>query len=79
MENEAAGLTALVVIALASFLAGVHSDWRLMVLGVVLGITVVGFAILETIFIWLVVAAIAALAIAGIVFYLRRSRAPAPS
>lgn len=54
MQNEAAGLAALTVIALAAFLAGVHSDWRLMVVGVVLGVTVVGFAVLERI-IWLVV------------------------
>src|SRR5215831_9668965 len=38
LANEAAGDAALILIALAAFLSGVHSDWRLMVLGVVLGI-----------------------------------------
>jgi hypothetical protein len=71
MENEAAGLSALVVIALASFLAGVHSDWRLMVLGVVLGITVVGFAILEQI-IWVVVIPALLVILIAIGIYIRR-------
>jgi hypothetical protein len=53
MANEAAGLAALIVIALASFLAGVHGDWRLLVVGAVLGIIVVGFAVLERV-LWIV-------------------------
>lgn len=70
MENEAAGLSALIVIALAAFLAGVHSDWRLMVLGVVLGVTVVGFAILERI-IWFVVLPALLIIIIATALYMR--------
>ena len=70
MENEAAGLAALIVIALAAFLAGVHSDWRLMVLGLVLGLTVVGFAILEQI-IWVVVIPALLIIIIAIGIYIR--------
>jgi hypothetical protein len=70
MENEAAGLAALIVIALAAFLAGVHSDWRLMVLGLVLGVTVVGFAILEQI-IWVVVIPALLIIIIAIGIYIR--------
>ena len=73
MENEAAGLAALIIIALASFLAGVHSDWRLMVLGAVLGITVVGFAILEQI-IWVVVLPLMLIIVVAAVLYVRRAR-----
>ena len=53
MENEAAGLSALIVMSLASFLAGVHGDWRMMIVGVVLGLMVVVFAVLEQI-IWVI-------------------------
>jgi hypothetical protein len=70
MENEAAGLAALIVIALASFLAGVHSDWRLMLLGAVLGVTVVGFAVLEQI-IWVVVIPALLILIVAVALYIR--------
>jgi hypothetical protein len=71
MQNEAAGLTALIVIALSSFLAGVHSDWRLMVLGAVLGVTVVSFAVLEQL-IWIVVLPVLLILIVAVVLYMRR-------
>jgi len=70
MENEAAGLAALIVLALASFLAGVHSDWRLSLVGVVLAVTVVGFAILEQI-IWVVVIPVMGLAVVALLIYMR--------
>jgi hypothetical protein len=70
MENEAAGLAALIVIALAAFLAGVHSDWRLMLLGAVLGVTVVGFAVLEQI-IWVVVIPALIILIVAVALYIR--------
>jgi hypothetical protein len=70
MENEAAGLAALIVMALASFLAGVHSDWRLMVLGGVLGLTVVGFAVLQQI-IWLVVIPALVILVVALAIYMR--------
>ena len=47
MTSEAAGSAVLVVLALAAFLAGVYTDWRLSVLGVVLGVAVIGFAYVE--------------------------------
>lgn len=71
MANEAAGLAALIVLALASFLAGVHADWRLSLVGIVLGITVVGFAILEQI-IWVLVIPLLILAVIGLLIYMRR-------
>jgi hypothetical protein len=77
MTNEAAGLAALLTIALASFLAGVHSDWRLMVIGGVLGVTVVGFAILERI-IWFVVLPLMGIIIVAALVYVRRMRRRAP-
>ena len=73
MENEAAGLAALIVIALSAFLAGVHTDWRLMVLGAVLSITVAGFAILEQM-IWIVVLPAMLVMVVVVVLYIRNAR-----
>ena len=73
MENEAAGLAALIVIALSSFLAGVHTDWRLMVLGAVLAVTAAGFAILEQI-IWIVALPALLIMAVAVVLYIRGSR-----
>ena len=73
LANEAAGDAALILIALASFLSGVHSDWRLMVLGVVLGITVVGIAVVEQI-IWVLVLPLMAIIVLVLLWYVRRAR-----
>lgn len=70
MTNESAGSAVLVVLALAAFLAGVYSDWRLSVLGLVLGATVIGFAYVERVA--LVAVPILALALIGLVLYIRR-------
>jgi hypothetical protein len=69
MQNEAAGSAVLVVLALATFLAGVYTDWRLSVLGVVLGGTVVGFAYVERVA--LVIVPILLVAIVALVVYMR--------
>jgi hypothetical protein len=74
MTNEAAGSATLVVLALAAFLAGVHGDWRLSVLGIVLGATAVGFALLEQ-FAWIVALPALALLVIGLVVYMRRGAA----
>lgn len=54
MQDEAAGLAALIVLAFACFVAGVHSDRRVSLLGIVLGLTVIAFAVLEEV-LWLVI------------------------
>jgi len=70
MTSEAAGSAVLVVLALAAFLAGVYSDWRLSVLGMVLGVTVLGIAYVERVA--LVVVPLLVLALIGLVLYIRR-------
>lgn len=70
MTNEAAGSAVLVVLALATFLAGVYTDWRLAVLGLILGGAVIGFAYVETVA--LVVVPILLFALIGLVIYIRR-------
>jgi hypothetical protein len=70
MTSEAAGSAVLVVLALAAFLAGVHTDWRLSVIGIVLGVSVVGFAYVERVA--LVIVPVLLVAIVGLVLYMRR-------
>ena len=70
MNNEAAGSATLVVLALSAFLAGVYSDWRLSVLGLVLGVASVGFAYVESVA--LIVVPLLAVALIGLVLYIRR-------
>lgn len=73
MTNEAAGLTAVTILALASLLSGVYSDWRMMLVGIALGFTVFTFALLEEYFIWVVVFPGLLLIIVGVILYARRS------
>ena len=71
MTNEAAGSATLIVLALASFLAGVYADWRLSVLGIVLGIASVGFAYVESVA--LIIVPLLAVALIILVLYIRRA------
>jgi len=70
MTSEAAGSAVLVVLALATFLAGVYTDWRLAVLGLILGGTVIGFAYVERVA--LVIVPLLLVALIGLVIYIRR-------
>jgi hypothetical protein len=70
MTSEAAGSAVLVVLALSAFLAGVHTDWRLSILGIVLGVAVVGFAYVERVA--LVIVPVLVLALVGLFLYMRR-------
>lgn len=54
LNNETAGLVALLALALTTLLAGIHFDWRFAVLGIVLGILVFLAAILEA-YLWLAI------------------------
>jgi hypothetical protein len=69
MTSEDAGLVALLALALTTFLAGVHFDWRYCVVGVLLAAAVAAVALLQE-FLWVVV--IAAIAVAAFLVY--RSR-----
>ena len=57
------GLVALLILALSAFLAGVHGNWRIAMVGIFLGIAAAGAALLEE-YLWLI------LILAGIVFML---------
>lgn len=71
MANEAAGSAVLIVLALAAFLAGIYADWRLSVLGVVLGVAAAAFAVLEQI-VWLVVLPAMVIGLVALALYMRR-------
>lgn len=64
-------LMSLLALALTTFLAGVHFDWRFMVVGIVLGACVAGAAFVEQVM-WMTVIPVAA-AIVLIVFWWKRS------
>ncbi len=64
-------LISLLVLALTTFLAGVHFDWRFMVVGIVLGACVAGAAFVEQV-VWMIVIPIV-VAIVLIVFWWKRS------
>lgn len=74
LEYDALGLVALTVLALTTFLAGVHADWRLCLVGALLGGIVVAGAFTQQ-FVWaLVVPALLLLAVLGIGWRLRGRR-----
>ena len=52
INNADMGLVSLVLLALATFLVGVHVDWRFCIVGVVLGCTALLVAVVEQ-FLWL--------------------------
>lgn len=71
-NNTDTGLAALMVLALASFLAGVHGDWRFMLVGVLLGGATAGAAFVEQ-FIWMgLIPIVGAVAVA--LYWMRRTR-----
>jgi hypothetical protein len=77
LNREDAGLVSLLALALTTILAGVHFDWRLAVLGAVLGLTSLAAAVVEEFF-WMLLIPIV---LAGGVYVLWRRRAharPAP-
>jgi hypothetical protein len=77
MSSEDAALVALLALALTTFLAGVHFDWRYCVVGALLAAAVAAVAVLNE-FLWVIV--IAAIAIgAFLVYRARRATAGDPS
>lgn len=72
MNDEDAGLVAMLALSITTFLAGVHFDWRFSVVGILLGATVVFAAFMEEYFWVLLVPAV----LAGVtVVFWRRTRA----
>ena len=70
LNREDAGLVALLSLSLATVLAGVHFDWRLAVLGILLAIGTACAALVEEFFWILLIPAVAAGA--GVILWQRR-------
>jgi hypothetical protein len=68
LNRDDAGLVALLCLAITTFLAGVHFDWRLGVLGVILGAAAACAALIEEFFWILLIPAL----LAGVVVVLWR-------
>lgn len=64
-------LLALLSLALTTFLAGVHFDWRFMVVGIILGAAVAGAALVEQV-IWMIIIPIAAIIILAVFWWKRK-------
>ena len=71
LNREDAGLVALIAFALTTLLAGVHLDWRLAVLGALLGVTAAAAALVEEFFWVLLLPAL--LVGAVVIFWPRRA------
>ena len=71
IDNNQLALLTLLSLALATFLAGVHFEWRFMVVGVILGAAVAGAAFVEQV-IWMIILPVVALIVLA-VFWWKRS------
>jgi len=74
LDSENTGLVILLILALATFLAGLRQDWRLCLLGVLLGGALILATYMEE-FLWIVLMVVVAAA-AGIYFLARLKAAP---
>lgn len=75
LANADTGLTNAMILALGTYLAGVHSNWRLMVVGAAIGLAAAGAAFMEE-YLW-VMFGLAVLVIVVFVLSSRRSGAAA--
>ena len=73
MTNEAAGLVALLTLALATFLSGVYGDWRFCLVGILLGAMVGAAAFVEE-FLWLLLIPSAVVVVIGVIWSWRARR-----
>jgi hypothetical protein len=71
IANADTGLTSAMILALGTYLAGVHSNWRLMVVGLAIGLAAAGAAFLEE-YLWIMFG-LAVLVIVILVLGSRRS------
>ena len=71
LDSENTGLVILIILALATFLAGLRLGWRLCILGVLQGVTLILAAYLEE-FLWIVLLVV--LAAAAAVYAMARYR-----
>ena len=74
VTNEAAGLVALIALALTSYLAGIRTNWRFCVVGAILACAVAAAAVVEQ-FLWVVALPALGIAVAAALLWMRERRA----
>ena len=77
LSDQESGVLALLVLALASFLSGVHTDWHFCIVGLVLGAIVAG-AVLVQEFLWMLAVPIGVVALAAAVWWFTARSPGAP-
>jgi hypothetical protein len=77
LNRDDAGLVALLAVALTTILAGVHFDWRLAVLGVLLGLAAGAAAMVEEFF-WMLLIPALLLGAAALLWQRRREKPTPP-
>jgi len=73
LNNVDVGLVALLILAFATFSAGITASWRISIVGVFLGIAVVAIALLEE-YIWALLIPLALIIIGVFLFRRRKSK-----
>jgi hypothetical protein len=73
LNDADAGLVALLTLAMATFFAGLHSDWRISLVGIVLGSAVAGAALVEEFF-WMLLIPLVVAAAVGVTWWRHRTR-----
>lgn len=73
MNNEDAGLVALMALALTTFLSGIYSDIRFCVAGILLGAIVAGGSFVER-FLWMLLVPLVALLVLAVVWWRRSNK-----
>ena len=76
LSDQESGVLALLVLALASFLSGVHTDWHFCVVGLVLGAIVAAAALVQE-FIWVLVLPIGVAALVAAIWWYTARTPPA--
>ena len=77
LNNADAGLVALLLLALATFCAGVSANWRITIVGVFLGIAVIATALIEE-YIWVLLIPLVILIVFAFFYWRRKGSAKQP-
>jgi hypothetical protein len=77
IDAKVTGMVTLLALALTTFLAGVHFDWRLCLIGALLAAVVAGEALVQR-FLWMAVLPLAAATALVVYWWLRRGRPDEP-
>ena len=75
LTAEVAGLVALYSLAVSTLFAGIHGDWRIALVGIVLGVTVARAAVVQQL-LWLLLLPVAVAAVLGFLWWRNQRTRP---